>query len=73
MPISGTEGINDGGQTGYTGPKPPSDTHRYIFKLFAVNTMLEFPEGSTVDREALYNALEDKIVEEAENNWHIRK
>ncbi len=40
LPLTGTEGLNDTGKTGYFGPKPDSGTHRYIFKLFALGIVL---------------------------------
>ena len=34
------EGLNDTGRTGYTGPCPPSGTHRYVFTLYALDSSL---------------------------------
>jgi Raf kinase inhibitor-like YbhB/YbcL family protein len=31
-------GTNSGGHTRYDGPAPPSGTHRYFFRLYALNT-----------------------------------
>ena len=36
------EGVNGRGTVGYIGPKPPIGTHRYFFKVFAVDTVLSF-------------------------------
>lgn len=40
VPEGATEGQNSFGKTGYGGPCPPSGTHVYIFKLYAVDIML---------------------------------
>lgn len=64
LPISGTQGMNDYGETAYGGPKPPSGTHRYFFKLFALDTMLE--SENPLDRENLYEAMESHIIDQAQ-------
>lgn len=35
-----TEGLNDAGKSGYTGPCPPSGEHRYFFTLYALDTII---------------------------------
>src|SRR4029077_3088214 len=45
--ISYPQGITIFGKTGYEGPCPPSGTHRYFFKLYALDTMLDLGDGST--------------------------
>jgi Raf kinase inhibitor-like YbhB/YbcL family protein len=44
--IHGTEGMNDFGVRAYRGPCPPSGTHRYYFKLYALDTLLDLPGSS---------------------------
>ena len=43
----GLQGKNDSGKIGYIGPAPPSGTHRYFFRLFAIDTMLDLVPGAT--------------------------
>lgn len=66
LPMSGLQGFNDYGEDSYGGPKPPSGTHRYFFKLFALDKMLEFEEGTKVDRAAIDEAIEGHIIDEAQ-------
>lgn len=39
-------GSNDQGQFGYTPPNPPSGTHRYYFKVYALDSMLKLNAGA---------------------------
>jgi len=43
----GVHGINDFRKLGYGGPCPPSGTHRYFFKVYALDTMLNLKSGYT--------------------------
>jgi Raf kinase inhibitor-like YbhB/YbcL family protein len=45
-PTAGVQGINDFGNRNYGGPCPPSGTHRYFFKIFALDTKLELKPGA---------------------------
>ncbi|MEA2053353.1 MAG: YbhB/YbcL family Raf kinase inhibitor-like protein [Euryarchaeota archaeon] len=62
--IPGKQGINDFGRKDYGGPCPPSGTHRYFFKLYALDTVLDLNEG--INKEVLEEAVEDYIVDKAE-------
>jgi Raf kinase inhibitor-like YbhB/YbcL family protein len=42
----GVQGTNDFGRTGYGAPCPPSGTHRYVFKIFALDRALDLPAGA---------------------------
>jgi len=58
--IPGIEGINDFNQHHYGGPCPPSGTHRYFFKVYALDSLLNLSENSRkADLEA---AMEGHIL-----------
>jgi hypothetical protein len=59
----GITGRNSWGKTGYGGPCPPSGTHRYFFRLYALDTMLGLAEGST--KQQLIAAMKGHILAEA--------
>ena len=62
--IGGTQGTNDFGRIGYGGPCPPGGTHRYYFKLYALDTLLGLPSGATKQR--LVGAMQHHILAEAQ-------
>jgi Raf kinase inhibitor-like YbhB/YbcL family protein len=47
IPGDGRQGTNDFQKIGYGGPCPPSGTHHYFFKLYALNAELSLPAGAT--------------------------
>lgn len=57
-------GVNGRGKFQYGPPCPPSGTHRYFFKLYALDTVLTLPEGSS--KAELENALQDHVIDSAE-------
>lgn len=44
--VGAAEGQNDFGVSRYRGPMPPSGTHRYYFRVFALDKMLGIPQNS---------------------------
>ena len=60
----GAQGANDFGGKGYRGPCPPSGTHRYFFKLYALDEEPGLKEGSR--KEAFEGAIEGHVIEKAE-------
>ena len=43
----GVQGKNDFGKLGYGGPCPPSGTHHYFFKLYALSQQIDLAPGAT--------------------------
>ena len=64
MPMTGQTGTNDFGKAAYGGPCPPSGRHHYLFRLYALDTMLDLPDG--VPKQSLLDAMEGHIIEVAE-------
>jgi len=62
-PRSAREGKNSWGRSGYGGPCPPSGTHRYFFKLYAVDRALGVAPGIT--EAELARALQGHVLAEA--------
>ena len=63
-PSGSVEGTTSFGKTGYGGPCPPSGTHRYFFKLYALDSTLDL--ASDADKAALEAAMEGHILDQAE-------
>ena len=47
LKAGGFQGKNDSGKIGYDGPCPPSGTHRYFFKIYALDAELPLKAGAT--------------------------
>jgi hypothetical protein len=58
------EGMTDFGEVGYGGPAPPDKRHTYVFKLYALDSILDLPEGST--KSELEKAMEGHIIEQTQ-------
>jgi Raf kinase inhibitor-like YbhB/YbcL family protein len=54
------EGANGAGRVGWTGPCPPSGTHRYVFRLYALRSKLPLKAGA--DRTAFEAALKSRVL-----------
>lgn len=56
VPEGAVQGLNSAGQKKYTGPCPATGTHRYFFRLFALDKTLEispnFERGEVEDKMA---------------------
>jgi Raf kinase inhibitor-like YbhB/YbcL family protein len=58
--LRGTSGKNSMGKSGYTGPCPPSGTHRYFFKVYALDTLLD--PGDDTDKKVVEQAIEKHVI-----------
>jgi len=64
VPEGSAEGVTDSGRPGYSGPCPPSGTHRYFFKLFALDKTLNL--STSVRAGDIEKEMEDNILVEAQ-------
>ena len=60
----GVSGVGTSGNREYFGPCPPDREHRYFFKLFSLDKMLELEEGAT--KKEVEKAMEGHILQRAE-------
>ena len=60
----GLDGTNSWNRTGYGGPCPPTGTHRYFFKLYALDKNLKLESGA--DKGTVLEAMEGHILGQAE-------
>jgi len=59
----GTDGTNSWGRTGYGGPCPPSGTHRYFFKVYALDGGLDLAAGA--EKAEVLEAMTGHVIAEA--------
>jgi Raf kinase inhibitor-like YbhB/YbcL family protein len=60
----GTEGLNSWKKHSYGGPCPPSGTHRYFFKVYALDVTLTISEDS--DKKAVEEVMKGHILAQGE-------
>jgi Raf kinase inhibitor-like YbhB/YbcL family protein len=60
----GVQGANDFGKSGYRGPCPPPGTHRYSFKIFALDRDLELRSGAR--RSQVDAAMKGHVIAQGE-------
>ena len=60
----GVQGANDFGKSGYRGPCPPPGTHRYSFKVFALDHELELRSGAK--RSQVDAAMKGHVIAQGE-------
>ncbi len=64
VPKGAVQGINNFKKHSYGGPCPPSRTHRYVFKLFALDERLNLGANSTAVE--LQNAMKGHVIAKAQ-------
>lgn len=64
LPDGSRQGNNSWPKLGYGGPCPPSGSHRYVFKLYALDAVLDVRPGAT--EQQLLQAMEGHILAEAQ-------
>ena len=64
LPAGTKEGLNDWKRTGYGGPCPPIGRHRYFFKLYALDTVLDVQNNPT--KANLEEAMQGHIIAQTE-------
>lgn len=64
VPEDAVEGITTYRRPGYGGPCPPSGTHRYFFKVYALDVVLDLPASS--EKADLESAMTGHILANAE-------
>jgi len=62
--VPGTQGKNSWGRNDYGGPCPPSGTHRYFFKVYALDAKLNLPAGAT--KAKVESAMKSHILAQAQ-------
>jgi len=64
LPDGSRQGITDFRRPGYGGPTPPSGTHRYFFRVYALDTQLNLPAKAT--KADLLKAMQGHILGQGE-------
>jgi Raf kinase inhibitor-like YbhB/YbcL family protein len=62
--VPGVQGKNGAGENSYIGPCPPTGTHRYFFKAYALNTMMDIMAGA--EKQTIEKAMQKHILASTE-------
>jgi Raf kinase inhibitor-like YbhB/YbcL family protein len=71
LSLGGIQGRNDFDRYGYGGPCPPSGTHRYFFKLYALDSELDLEPGAT--KSEVLKAIEGHLLAKTELIGHYSR
>jgi Raf kinase inhibitor-like YbhB/YbcL family protein len=70
--VPGVQGYSSLGKTSYLGPCPPGGTHRYFFKVYALNSMLDIDPDT--NKKKVEAAMEAHILAKGElMGWYHKK
>jgi len=58
--LPGVAGKNSAGESRYKGPCPPTGTHRYFFKVYAIDTLLDL--GDDTDKKMVEQEIENHVI-----------
>lgn len=58
------QGLNDFGRVGYGGPCPPDKTHRYYYKIYALDMKLNLPPLTR--RNELLKAMDGHVLDQGQ-------
>ena len=64
VPAGAVQGKNSWGKTKYGGPCPPSGTHRYFFKVYALDAFLDLSSKS--DKKTVEKAMKGHVLAQGE-------
>jgi Raf kinase inhibitor-like YbhB/YbcL family protein len=64
LPNGAHQGKNSFNKIGYGGPSPPEGTHRYFFKIYALDAQLNLPAGA--NKQQLEKAMEGHVLARGE-------
>jgi Raf kinase inhibitor-like YbhB/YbcL family protein len=64
VPEGALEGMNDGGDVGYYPPCPPEGSHRYFFRVYALDSFLDIEVGAEINK--LEHVIDGHILDQAE-------
>ena len=62
LPANALNGKNSNGTLKYVGPCPPDKEHRYFFKLYALDAMLDLPQGCS--KSQILEAMRNHVLEQ---------
>ncbi|MDD3344998.1 MAG: YbhB/YbcL family Raf kinase inhibitor-like protein [Candidatus Omnitrophica bacterium] len=69
--VPGRQGVNSAGRLGYISPCPPSGTHRYFFKIYALGKELALGDG--LSKRDIEEEMKGSILDKAELMGLYRK